>query len=379
MQRIYPEGLARLGGYAVPPKFGRRDGDDGETAVDHLRRCWHSHMLGLLAALNSTERYDELVASVRQKGIGVLSTTEFFVMVPALAPLNAKTGGAPGAPLALSWDELLGLDLLLLFAPVSAPFSTATTSMRVEDARLQQAMRVVGKHRFALAAMSDDGLPGVPPDAWLKLDLEQLVVCQGCRNLRVANCTECRDRALRLQQFLNLPVRLLEAAMLHQKNEATRAVVTWSGEVGSARVQGLDLDIAVFRKVSGVKIPTALDRAALTDHGLRAQLDRWGEWIGRVAHSLTGNGLDTPSTTFKFFKALRLYRLVRHMEWDVGREMSAQKQQKAEKHLAVLNQVADVLDAANKEMLGFVKRVLGTQGKPIRQDSPFLLPLNRRD
>ena len=377
MLRIYPEGMVRLGGYGIPRAFDRLP---NEAYDAFLHRCAEAFRTTANLVMDGAFSVDTLVNKVRQLGIGALSASPLFILVPALAPLNGKTGGTADSPSEATWTTMLSHPMLLLFAPLSGTaFSTATTSLRPEAARIQQAVRVVGrKSTFCVVAAS----AGLPFDEWPggSETLLSDVRCPACRaqaaggpqgltlatlSQAVAACPGCTARLERLHGLLDAGARCVVAAREHGKIKSN-ALLTWCGAEGEARAQCLRNAQGFVWDEDGVADACALDRVVLTQAGVKRQLGLWGSWVCRVAETLHGTNLDADPTTFKIFEAFRLLRLVPWVDWDVGAATGAKTEKSVAKQrtkVAVVNKMADVFDRGCKGMVNFVKRVMETQGE----------------
>jgi hypothetical protein len=381
MMRIYPDGMARLGGYGIPAAFSRQPAESYDAFV---LRCTEAFRTTAIAAMDGLFSVEALVNKVRELGTGVLAASPLFILVPALAPLNGKMGGAAGSPSEATWTTMLTHPLLLLTAPLAGTaFSTATTSLRAEAARVQQAVRLVDRKSTFCVAAASAGLPFADwpggPEALLTD-----VRCPACRAQRaaaggpqvvtlgalsqaVAACPGCTARFQLLQGFLDAGPRCVVAAREHGKVKG-KALLTWCGAEGKARAQRLRDAQGFAWDEDGMEDACALDRVVLTQAGVKRQLGVWGSWVCRVAEQLHGTKLDVDPTTFKIFEAFRVWRLAPWVDWDVGAATGAKTEKSMAKQrikVAVVNKMVDVFDRGCKGMIDFVKRVMGTQGETI--------------
>jgi hypothetical protein len=381
MMRLCPDGMARLGGYGIPKSFDRRPDETQEVFVE---RCAQAFRETAQKVMDGAVSIDLLVSNVRQFGIGTVATSTCFIAIPALAPLNGKMGGAAGSPSEATWTRMLSHPLLLLFAPSSGTaFSTATTSLRPEGARVQQALRVVGSETFCVAAASA-GLPFANwpggPEALLAD-----VRCPACRRAHHAAagvpqavtlatlaqtcgaCPGCMARLERLHGLLDAGARCVVAAREHAQARS-KGLLTWCGTEGRARAQRVRAITGLAWDEDGVADASSLDRVVWREAGIKRQLRVWGAWVCRLAHALHGKELVPGPTTFKVFVVFRLFRLAPFVKWAVGAETGARTKKSAaiqQARLDVINKMADVLDGANKELLDFVKRVMKVEGEQI--------------
>jgi hypothetical protein len=390
MQRLYADGFVRLGGFGVPAAFAQRD---GEKYDDYILRCMRQYRVTCAIAMTDegAARLDELVDSVREHGIGVAGACHRFLLVPAIAPLNSKSSGKPGGPLELTWAAMTAQPLLFLFsAATDTPFMTATTSMRPEAARVQQALRVVGRSLFGVAAMPDE-LPfahmgGADWTAVFNSDV-QCVACRTQRDVAAAaaaareedfaaltiddlvRCPHCHLKLVKAKRFDAIGRRLLLAERAHQLaklpagHHAPPLAATWAGRDGAASVRLLQ-DRAQL--LNGINDPTALDNLLLPEESVRRCLGEWGGWVGEIAKALHGVNLDHEATTFKVFKVFRVFRLTPGLEWKTDKQGGAKARTRAQKtaqDTKTLNLFCDHVDRASKDALDFVKRVLKTDGE----------------
>ncbi len=226
-----------------------------------IKRCAVAFRETALRAMDDMAPFNALVERIHDHGIGAVQEFKHFVVVPAIAPVNNKMSGKPGQLLESTWTKLLSAPLLLLVTAGCGSFATATTSLRRDAARVQQALRVVGRDPFGVTALTA-GLPFDELLAWPGDDasLEHDITCAGCRarvaaaggidapaesagqalsalqRLVRAECVECRGRLDRFQQLLDIGARALVAARQHVKTKA-KAMISWCGAEGQARAQ----------------------------------------------------------------------------------------------------------------------------------------------
>jgi hypothetical protein len=378
MMRLCPDGLARLDGYGVPARFAQLLGEDYNL---FLQRSVQSYVASVCAAVENMMPFDTLVDDVSRRGIGAVQDFPHFVVVPALAPLNAKMSGKRGDPNEAGWSSLVTDPLVVVCAPVGkgGPFSTATTTLLDDGQRLQQALRVAGKDQFVVAAVAA-GLPFDEVQLWpAGATLAQHLLCATCRGkapdgpavpvppegslhaLGSPDCPECAARLERLHSFLDLGARLLLAAREHatrKMKSKTNALLTWCADEGKARAERLQrLRIAGLAMDSdGIMNPSALDLGVLSDNGIRTEIGHWSTWVGRVALSLHDAELNPEAIAYKVFLTFRLFGLAPTMDWKDGTGAKSTKSAAKDlMQLAVVNRMINIFERFNNDLLTFVK------------------------
>jgi hypothetical protein len=266
MQRLVPDGFGRLGGYGVPSPFARGEAEEYE---DHIARCVQAYRSARALAIEDMRQFEDLVEDVRLKGISALKDCGHLVLVPALAPLNAKTSGKKqGGPSEQTWTTLLRMPILMVFSEAGcSPFATATTSLEQSDARVQQALRNIGKKPFSVAAMSA-GLPfGEPADG----SSEQDVLCPACRAGAAARAAATAAAAGSGDEAAH-DVAAAAAASAHPAAAAGVAAHAGAASAGGAAARGA----ATAAAAAAVPVPAAAanvheERAACRTCAQRAE------------------------------------------------------------------------------------------------------------
>ncbi len=341
------EGLRTVGAYSVPNVFGRLDGEARKAHIDRVARAFYA------AAHRSVNEPDntvaELLQDIRARGPAVIAPTianwDWPVLVPSVCPFGLRTDDGRSE----TWAALIGgFSTLTCVAESYVGFEHMGSSIGPSAVRFQEMVRLLRGRALVVAPVDNIAIDAAKQLGDDALRVSRIYLCDNCsklpRNVQPddewdvlpewdtarkphfpLDCNACKRRYKLLRDFLDIPLRILDAVTTFFDAKPLR-------ENALPRVRVLAALGNAGRAVCDTFAPTSAFQRHDTDHP------------GRVGHAKTPEEIVIRLTTLaQFVDKMKVAfpptpkRPKMKPQPVVGKKSKKRKTQKAPKAVAVFD------------------------------------------